>query len=190
VDYIDIIKQRKVIDGFLYNKYFIDAQGKEVGLPTGVGLTNCRGICYVEVKPNKKKYPDSFRVFIAYSDKATQEQAFKKAINVIGALSKRDNRTSYSTRQGFKAVPLHPAFDVDLSEVPAGVAVNSYVTKGVAMLKITVSCFDRVQNKFNSKKFYAGTSNTWRGIYPHKLKEAISLREESLKLYNELTKVN
>lgn len=189
MDYIGIIKERKIIDGKLYKSYFIDSEGKPIGIPIGVTMTKGGGIFYISVRLNKKKYPDAFRTFTPYTDKITQEHAYRKSIGIINSLGKGSNKTCYSTRFGCKKVALHPEFDIDLSEVPIGVAVHSCVSKGYPFLKITVTCFDPTQNKFRPKGLYAGTPNTWRRLYLQKLQEAITLREESLKLYNELTQV-
>lgn len=190
MDYIGIIKKRKVIDGKLYSRYFVDLEGKEIGIPAGVYICKNKGIRYVLVRLNKEKYPDAFSVSTPYTDRVTQEEAYKRSIVIINALGKGNNRTTCSTKPGHKRVPLHPAFNVDLSEVPSGVCVVSSITNNMPILQISVVYFDPVKNIFIPKAIYVGTINNWKDRYPQKLKEAIALREDSLKRHNELTKVN
>jgi predicted nuclease of restriction endonuclease-like RecB superfamily len=67
--------------------------------------------------------------------------------------------------------------------------VNLEKESGYEKVTVSASYFDPKINKFRAKRFYIGTLNTWRERYPAKLQEAITHREESLKLYTALTQV-
>lgn len=189
MDYIGIIKERKVIEGKLYRSYFIDSEGKEVGIPAYVMLTSTGNINYVAVHPNQKKFPGSVSTHEAYVDAATQEVMLKRAIVKAKTLLKDDYSTATRARTISKKNDAHILLGIDETDVPVGVSVQ--VRKGSnVFITLAVSFFDLHKKKFNAKAIYVGTLNNWKERYPAKLQEAITLREESLKLYNELTKVN
>ena len=191
MNYINIIKERKVIDGKLYKSYFIDSEGKGIGIPSRIYLTHTRNRYFVSVIPNKKKYPDSTRVYLSYHDKASQEIAFKKCIVILKTLTKNTSGTA----DGLHSTTVKNLTDdfsqIDVKELPIGISLNTYVNKdGTRCLNFTVCYFNVKEKRFRNKTIYVGTSNTWKERYPQKLQKAITLREESLKLYNKLTKVN
>ena len=189
MDYLNTTKQRKIIKGQVYRRYFVDSAGEEIGIPMGITLSKKADYTYVQIRLNKQKYPDFFRMYIAYDDKQSQELAYKKSIAIVAHLSKGKGSTIPNIRECATRKDLHPAFDIDRSKIPSGVAVHSCMAKNYPFLKIMVTYFDSDKKRFMPKSMYGGTANTWRSIYPQKLEEAIKLREDSLKLYNELTQV-
>lgn len=190
MDYLNIIKERKIIDGKLYKSYFIDLEGKGIGIPSRIYLTHTRNRYFVSVIPNKKKYPDSTRVYLSYHDKVSQEIAFKKCIVILKTLTKNTPRTADGLHSTTVKNPTDDLFQIDVKELPIGVSLNAYVKKGgTRCINFTVCYFNAKEKRFRNKKIYVGTSNTWKERYPQKLQEAITLREETLKLYNALTQV-
>lgn len=187
MNFIKIIKERKLIDGKIYRKHFIDSEGKEIGIPQGVYIDNTACIGYVRVRPDKVKYPDSFGVRTPFHDKRSQEQAFKKSISIIGTLSANSVATSCSTRGGRQKTPPHPTFDIDTSELPTGI-IACVDAKRRLVLTIRASYFDASKGAFRQKTLYVGTANTWKPNYARKLQEAVAIREESLKIHEKLTK--
>ena len=189
MDYIGIIKERKVIDGKLYRSYFVDSNGKDIGIPAYVKLMTTGNIDYVAVHPNQKKFPGSITTHDAYVDAVTQEIKLKRAIEIIKTLLKDNYSTAARARSTSKKNDAHNLLGIDELDIPVGVSVQ--VRKGNnPFISIGISVFDLDKKKFNVKQIYVGTMNNWKERWAEKLQEAIALREESLKLYNELTKVN
>lgn len=189
MDYVGIIKERKVIDGKLYRRYFIDSEGKEIGIPSYVRLVSVGNVNYVSVHPNQNKFPGSGTVHEAYTDAVTQEIKLKRAIVTVKNLLKEDYSTAQRARTSSKKNDAHILLGIDEADIPVGVSIQ--VRKGNnVFITLAVSFFDSCKKKFSAKAIYVGTLNNWKERYPTKLQEAITLREESLKLYNELTKVN
>ena len=188
-DYIGIIKQRKVIDGKLYRQYFTNSKGVEIGIPIGVYNVKVNGTAYVGVSWNKTKVLTDVGAAFSYTDRITQENSIVKCIDLISTYGKGKCSSCCSTRTKGRTKALHPAFAVDISDVPTGVYVfTSIVKQKTLQMSINVSVFDPSKGRFCGKTIYVGTINNWKERYAKKLEEAISLRNESLKTYNELTK--
>lgn len=186
-DYVGIVKQRKIVEGRLYNRHFVNSEGKTIGIPIGVIIKQENGINYVYFHSNSDKMPANSFCQFSYVDKVSQENALISLIKLINARSKTINITCNSTRTRIKERGLHSAFNIDVSKLPTGVSLCG-LNKGTLKLVIVVSRFDESKNRFSSKTVYVGTINNWKERYAKKLEEAISLRNESLKLYNEFTK--
>ena len=186
-DYVGIVKQRKIVEGKLYNRYFVNSEGKTIGIPIGVNIKQENGINYVYFRSNSDRMPANSFCQFSYADKVSQENALVSLIKLINARSKATNTTCTSTRTKIKVDRLHPAFGIDVSKLPAGVSLCS-LNKGTLRLVLVVSRFDESKNRFSSKTVYVGTINNWKDRYAKKLEEAIEIRNESLKTYNELTK--
>lgn len=187
-DYVGIVKQRKIVEGRLYNRYFVNSEGKIIGIPIGVIIKQENGINYVYFCSNSDRMPANSFCQFSYADKVSQENALISLIKLINARSKAINTTCISTRTRIKECKLHSAFNIDVSKLPTGVSLCS-LNKGTLRLVIVVSRFDESKNRFSSKTVYVGTINNWKERYEQKLEEAIKIRNESLKTYNELTKV-
>lgn len=190
MDYVGIIKERKVIDGQLYRKYFVTSEGEVVGIPLYISLVKYQESFYVRVAPDKKKHPGSFVVNERYCDASTQELAMLRAIAIIKTMIKGKQVTAPHIKIKPKSTSTIEKLGLDTKEIPDGISVNLQKGVGCEVVTVSASYFDPKINEFRCKKFYIGTLNTWKERYPAKLQEAITLREESLKLYNELTKVN
>lgn len=186
-DYVGIVKQRKVIDGKLYRQYFTNSKGVDVGIPVGIHIRKDNSVTYAYVKWNKINHSPDAGAYVPYIDRITQENALVKCINIMAAYGKGKCPTCCTTRTRRKAAVLHPAFIVDTADVPPGVSVHTSGKQNLHM-SIIVSVFDLSKSRFCTKTLYVGTINNWKDRYAKKLEEAISLRNESLKLYNELTK--
>lgn len=189
MDYIGIIKERKVIDGKLYRRYFIDSEGKEIGIPQRVYLEERMHHSYMYVRPDKEKYPGFGTVGIPFHDKQSQERALKDSIKILEALIKDTLLTSCSSRQRRERVELPSVFNIDASELPAGVMVFVQPRNSLSLV-IGVNYFDEGTGRFKKKNIYVGTPNTWKQNYANKLQEAVTLREASLKIHEKLTKIN
>lgn len=188
-DYVGIIKQRKVIDGKLYRQYFVNSNGVEIGIPIGIYNVKVNGTAYVGVRWNKEKVLTDAGASFPYTDRITQENSIVKCIDLISNYGKDKHSSCCSTRTKGRTKALHPAFAVDISDVPTGVYVfTSIVKQKTLQMSINVSVFDPSKGRFRGKTIYVGTINNWKERYAKKLEEAISLRNASLKLYNELTK--
>lgn len=189
MDYVGIIKERKVIDGKLYRKYFIDSEGKEVGIPPYIGLVTLGNKDYVYVKPNKKKMTKCMYIYEPYHDKQTQIEKLEQCIKIVKTLVGHEYATSPPKRETIKRAKGAEALGLDVSDVPSGVVVSLHKTKN-PFVSIVVSYFEPTKRTFTNKNIYVGNMNTWKQSYARKLQEAICLRESSLELYNSLIKVN
>ena len=189
MDYVGIIKQRKIIGGMLYRKYFIDSEGKEVGIPPYIGLVTIGNKDYVYVKPNKKKMTKCMYIYEPYHDKQTQIEKLERCIKIVKTLVGHEYTTSPPKRQTVKRTKGADALGLDVSDVPSGVVVSLHKTK-TPFVSIVVSYFEPLKRTFTNKYIYVGNMNTWKQNYARKLQEAITLREDSLKLYNKLTSQN
>lgn len=189
MDYIKIIHERKIIDSQLYRKYFVTSEGKEVGIPLYISLVKYQESFYVRASPDKKKHPGSFTVNERYCDASTQELAMLRAIAIIKTMIKGKQVTAPYIKVKPKSANSIEKLGLDTKEIPDGISVNLQMGDGCEVVTVSASYFDPKINKFRTKKFYIGTLNTWKERYPKKLQEAITHREESLKLYNELTQV-
>ena len=187
-DYVGIVKQRKVIGGKLYRQYFVNSNGVEIGIPIGIYNVKVNGTAYVGVRWNKEKVLTDAGGSFPYTDRITQENSIIKCIDLISTYGKEKCSSCCSTRTKGRTKVLNPAFVVDISDVPTGVYVFTSTSKQTLQMSIIVSVFDLSKGRFCGKTIYVGTINNWKDRYAKKLEEAISLRNESLKLYNELTK--
>lgn len=187
-DYIGIVKQRKVIDGKLYRQYFTNSNGVDVGIPIGISNVKINGVAYVCVRWNKTNVLTDAGACIPYTDRVTQENGIVKCIGIISAYGKDKCSSCCSTRTKRRFTSIHPAFAVDVSDVPPGVSVHTSNSKQTLQMSIIVSVFDLSKGRFCTKTIYVGTINNWKDRYAKKLEEAIEIRNESLKTYNELTK--
>lgn len=189
MDYIGIIKERKMINGKLYRKYFIDSEGKEIGIPPHVVLRKVRGIFYVITDLKKENYPDSFFLHQKYTDKSSQEAAIKRCIEMTKTMTRQDSGTMPAIRRSGRKNEALTQLGLDRSEIPGGICVKIVNRRNTAFVQIVTSYFDSKEMKFRNKTMYLGTLSTWKERWSKRFQEAISLREESLKLYNELTQV-
>jgi hypothetical protein len=189
MNFIKIIRERKIIDGKLYRKYFIGSEGKEVGIPPYVSLVKIRAIFYVRIHLRNKQYPDTFSTCIPYQDAISQENALRRAIAILTTMTKGKQATTAGVRTYSKRTNSIEKLKLDPKEIPDGISVNLEKESGYEKVTVSASYFDPKINKFRAKRFYIGTLNTWRERYPAKLQEAITHREESLKLYTALTQV-
>ena len=187
-DYVGIVKQRKVIDGKLYRQYFTNSKGVDVGIPVGIHIRKDNSVTYAYVKWNKINHSPDAGAYVPYIDRITQENALVKCINIMAAYGKGKCPTCCTTRTKGRTKALHPAFVVDISDVPTGVYVFTSASKQTTQMSINVSVFDLSKGRFCRKTIYVGTINNWKERYEQKLEEAIEIRNESLKTYNELTK--
>ncbi len=186
-DYVGIVKQRKIVEGRLYNRHFVNSEGKTIGIPIGVIIKQENGINYVYFRSNSDKMPANSFCQFSYVDKVSQENALISLIKLINARSKAINTTCNAIIAKVKTGKTCSKFDIDVSKTPTGVSACS-IGPGTPRLVLVVSYFDKSKNRFCTKSLYVGTINNWKERYAKKLEEAISLRNESLKLYNELTK--
>lgn len=188
MDYIGIIKQRKVINGKLYHRYFVDSAGEEIGLPAGIYLTTSGPFSkhnYVTNSGIRKQFPGSMGFAFPYNNKQTQEKALKDMIVACATLTHSANKTCTRLRN-LKKTTIDHGEEFDPSELPAGVSFVNNRAKRTPFKVFAVSYYDPVKKGFSCKTIYVGTENTWRQNYAKNLKKAIVLREESLKIYREL----
>ena len=138
---------------------------------------------------NKEKVLTDAGASFPYTDRITQENSIVKCIDLISIYGKEKCSSCCSTRTKGRTKVLNPAFVVDISDVPTGVYVFTPIVKQKTLqMSINVSVFDPSKGRFRAKTIYVGTINNWKERYAKKLEEAISLRNESLKLYSQLTK--
>jgi hypothetical protein len=191
MDYVGIIKQRKIIDDKLYHRYFVDNEGREIGIPAGIYLTNdgrdrTRG--YVTNAWIKKQFPDVLTFTFSYVDKSTQEKALKDMITACSALTKDAIKTCTRLRNKKNVTANVPNEEIDMGELPPGISFVDAGTRRCPAKSFTVSCYNIQKKGFFGRLIYIGTENTWRKNYAKCLKKAVTLREESLAIYCQLTK--
>lgn len=186
MDYLNIIKDRKIIKGKLYRKYFVDSTGANVGIPIGVGFLRRNKKNYVTNENMIKRHPGSYPVSFMYHDALTQEDGIKKTISAIEFLTKHQGLTSprVKTKKSSKVSNESMLSGVDKTKLPVGITLT-YVNK-INTIRFDVCRFDNNKKKFVNYSIYCGTPNTWRNNYEATLAKAIKMREESLQLYNGL----
>lgn len=189
MDYIGIIKQRKIISGKLYHRYFIDSAGKEIGIPAGIYCYTGGPRQLYEFVTNiglKRQFPDAVTFTFSYNNKQTQEKAIKDMIAACSTLTRGTNKTCVGLGRKKNRLVINNE-EIDSGELPHGVTFHDYINNGTPCKLFAVSYFYPKKNTFSTKVVYIGTENTWRQNYAKALKKAIALREESLELYNKLT---
>lgn len=187
MDYIGIITARKIIDGKLYRRYFIDSQNKEVGIPVGVQCVKMGAYNYVAARDLNC---DVAKTGISYTDKQTQEAALKKMISVLSVPELNVIKTSPSERVKKKALRVTECSGIDNSTLPVGITLLAKKKKHCTEYVIAVSYYNTIKKRFSCKIFYCGGINTWRNRYEQMLQKAIKLRQDSLVEYHSLTQTN
>lgn len=182
MDYLGIIKQRKVIDGKLYHRYFVDNTGKEIGIPTGIYCAStARMYEYVTNHGIKKQFPDALTFTLKYNNKETQEKALKAIIAASSTMTGNANITCGRRREE------RTDKDFGVTDLPVGITFNAAHTRHGLVMGFGVSYYNKTEKGFRSTRIYCGTEKTWRQNYTKTLKKAIALREESLVIYRQLT---
>lgn len=186
MDYIGIIKERKIIDGTIYRRYFIDSNGKPVGIPIGITFAKTNNHnCITNNNFESKGNLGFGTCMVSYHDAATQEAALIKVININRSLTKDKTPTSVKAdvkRKG-KGDDFFSGFDK--SDIPVGISIYHRPSHDCVLL--SVSFFDDKKFKFVSRQMYVGARSTWRDNFEKVLQKAIELRQSSLTKYNDLT---
>lgn len=186
MNFIKIIRERKIIRGSLYSRYFIDSKGNLVGIPLGVSFATVKSINYVKNNNSPfKNYPGFVSCCIPYHDAESQETAILKMIRINGTLSqdavptapKADKPRARSEGDVFRGF--------DMSRLPSGVSIH-YLVKCNRMI-FSVSYFDEQTSLFRNKQIYIGTRNTWSHKLESALEKALELRKATLERFNGLT---
>lgn len=186
MNFIKIIRERKIIRGSLYSRYFVDSKGNLVGIPLGVSFATTKSINYVTNNNCPfKNYPGFVSCFIPYHDAESQENAILKIIRINDTLSQDATPTAPKADKS-KA---HGKGDVfhgfDMARLPAGVSIH-YIAKYNRAV-FNVSYFNEQTNLFCGKQIYIGTRNTWTHKLEGALEKALELRKTTLERFNDLT---
>lgn len=182
MNYIQIVKERKIIDGKLYRKYFIDTNGKEIGIPTGVSCGRHGGRYYVNNSSFCKRFCHIPAIHRSYHDKYSQEQAYMQVIAHMAQYAGKELRTCIALDH-VKRAPKHEFTEFDNTKLPVGVCAIRRTNGSVV---ITSVYYDKDYSRFKTKVLYCGTANTWRANFQKVLEKAVALREDSLKEYLKL----
>lgn len=186
MNYIDIIKERKIIDGKLYRKYFVDSKGNLVGIPLGVTFATMRSINYVRNKNCPfSGYPGFGSFCIPYHDAKSQEQAILKIIRINDTLSQDATPTAPKADKSVEHSKGNVFHGFDMSRLPSGISIH-YIAKNDRFI-FSVSYFDEQANLFRCKQIYIGTTNTWEHKLESALEKALELRKTTLERFNDLT---
>lgn len=186
MNFVNIIKERKIIDGMLYRRYFVDSEGIEIGIMSGISTTTAYDNHYVVSKLPAKKYPSFQGRCFSYFDKNSQEQAFKEAI----AATKLQLEAMPKLTEGVRSLPSIRKTRIKkvnafLGEIlPSGIAIHHQAS---GRYVLNVSVFDHNKNKFVNVSMHCGNETTVQSRFHEILDKAIKLRKESLVAYNKLT---
>jgi hypothetical protein len=178
MNYIDFIKERKIIDGKLYSRYFIDSDFNEVGICIGITVINAKNYGYVTDKYFCKKY-NLTPTFVPFHNRTEEELAYKKINALIAQRSSGEIFTANATRTRSKK-----AENYNNEVTPDG--INFVITKGGG-LNFAVSFYNKKYKRFYTKSLYVGMPYNYKQRYQEMLEKAIKLRNESLEAYKELT---
>lgn len=186
MNFIKIIRERKIIGGSLYRRYFMDSKGNAVGIPIGVTQLKSKGYSYIANVNSQTATQSKFGSYmIPYRDAATQEAAYLQIIKIIDTLSCDKNPTAPKAGK-HKVSKADPDFHgFDKSALPSGVSLHYY--DKLNRVTINVCYFNDTKNKFVNKSIYVGTKNTWQDRLNSALARAVELRQSSLTKYNDLT---
>jgi hypothetical protein len=179
MDYIGIIKKRKIVDGKLYRSHFISRKETEVGIPAGVTMTTTTGNHYVTNKSLAMRFPGTDIFYFPYKDRESQENALLRMIDLVGKLTEGRNVTATNTRERKSTTA-----NYDNVDTPNG--INLFLTNRDRIV-LSVSYFDFGKLKFCTKNMHCGTVDNWKQKYPEKLQQAIMLRNRSLEIYGNIT---
>ena len=186
MNFIKIIRERKIIGGSLYRRYFIDSKGNAVGIPIGITLLKSKGYSYVANVNSQTATPSKFGSYmIPYRDAATQEAAYLQIIKIIDTLSHDRNPTAPKAGKCKVRKVDANLYGFDKTILPSGVSLHYY--DKLNRVTINVSYFSDTKNKFVNKSIYVGTRNTWPDRFIAALAQAVELRQSSLTKYNDLT---
>ena len=186
MNFIKIIRERKIIGGKLYRKYFIDSNGKPVGIPIGITFAKKNNHNYITNNNFESKGNLGFGTCtVSYHDAATQEAALIKVININRSLTKDKTPTSVKADVKRKCKDDDFFSGFDKSEIPVGISIYHRPSRDCVLLSI--SFFDDKKFKFVNRQMYIGTRSTWRDNFEKVLQKAVELRQSSLTKYNDLT---
>ena len=186
MNFIKIIRERKIIRGSLYRRYFIDSKGNAVGIPIGVTQLKSKGYSYIANVGSQTATQSKFGSYmIPYSDAATQEAAYLQIIKIIDTLSCNRNPTAPKADKYKVRKDDADFYGFDKSTLPSGVSLHYY--DKLNRVTINVCYFNDTKNKFINKSIYVGTRNTWPDRFSTALAQAVELRQSSLTKYNDLT---
>lgn len=186
MNFIKIIRERKIIGGSLYRRYFIDSKGNAVGIPIGVAQLRSKGHSYIANVSGQTAAQSKFGSYmIPYSDAATQEAAYLQIIKIIDTLSCNRNPTAPKADKCKVRKDDADFYGFDKTTLPSGVSLHYY--DKLNLVTINVSYFSDTKNKFVNKSIYVGTKNTWQDRLNSALARAVELRQSSLTKYNDLT---
>lgn len=186
MNFVTIIKERKIIDGKLYRRYFTDSAGVDVGIPIGISVTCSTSRNYVgNMNYVLKNKPGYVACLIPYHDKLSQEAALKEAIKNTEYIADKTVSTAPKANKPKKVT--NPTFfkDFDKSKLPPGVSIHHVPDTGKVIFNICH--FDEKLNKFKNKSMYVGNVRTWRLNLDTVMEKAILLRSSTLARYKELT---
>lgn len=180
INYIDIKKERKIINGKLYARYFIDSQGNEVGIPTGVYInSSMSSIRYRHSLRNPFKIKKGF----LYHDKESQEKALHDMIKLIHSCL-GENIQTVRNKDIHKKITKKYYENVHFPELPIGLNLSMDFRGRV---QLSVSVFDPIKNRFASKKLYVGYKDTWLDRVNNVIEKALGMRQQSLALLKDVT---
>lgn len=186
MNFIKIINERKIIEGCLYRRYFIDSKGNPVGIPVGVSRIKANGHSYIAKINNKNIKTSKFGSFmVPYHDAATQEEAYIRVIKIVDTLSNNGNPTAPKADRPSANKDDSVFHGFDKSTLPAGLSLHYY--EKLNRVVINVCYFDEPKKRFLNKSVHVGTRDTWTGRLGSALAKATELRQTSLARYNELT---
>lgn len=181
IDFVGIVKKRIVIDGALYNRYFLDLDGRRVGIPMGIYFhapKHSYPAVYIHYKVAERYGIQALRIL--YKDELSQRDAIRTAIEALRP----------------KLEPRKISFDAPMQDNPIEL-VNVTMPKGICLvssragtvksqIQFSVCVFDEKRLKIVTKILYCGTPSTWRRNFASAYRKAVELREKSLRAYYEL----
>lgn len=182
-DFVGIIRTRKLIDGKLYNRYFVDSNGVEVGILDGVKITTSKGRNVVTIQSHVVKRMGIVNLCLNYTDRFTQEKAI---FGINKALSSQVK--NLATETVAYTVSKRKEEKTKDNGLPNGinfVFITGTKTKN-AFYQFVVGVYVPTTRRFTNTIVYCGTVNTWRSRYDGALEKAIRLRQESIDQYEKL----
>lgn len=180
---IEIIRKRAIINNVIYDRYFKDDNGDMIGVPAPLSIfvkddTSHRVIVLLDT--SKRQIME--RVYLPRrTDDETVRCVQKKFLKeTIVSLVKKNNKINSVKNLSIKTSK--PKWFMGL-EIPAGIHVFLDTKDNVRMYTMA---FDHNKCRMVAVTRHCGSLSQWKVIYNRTVTELLSIRENSLKLREEL----
>lgn len=183
MELVKIVKQRIVIGANLYSRYFVDASGAVVGIPTGLSFKLRPSISglYTAIYYIERDKDTPQRIGTDYANSFESQCSVMKN-RISSFLASQKTPYSYTNASdGKRRLGKNNYEDVI---TPPGVR---FVKKPIGSIGFSVSVIDQKTLKKKTEFWYCGRDDTWRSRYFKTLKMVLKYKRANDKLLERIT---